>query len=224
MGNLSRDDIVSQGLRRGGNTDITTQAIEHLDNMLRSLYTGFDWPFLKRRKEDVSLVSGATSLSFGAGSGGVTAEISKIYDPIYIRTTDYTIQRRVARFMEFLEGGDTWGLQNAAGVPNLFKGEVDLTTQGKWVLRPDRIPDRNLLLLLNYMEIPVTLSGGDKPIYPNDQTLVLGVVAFVRDYDDREDKDGALAKYEAAAGMDRVKYGQSMGMNQRIGLDPNTFK
>jgi hypothetical protein len=231
VGALTRAEIVTQGLREAGNTSLTTRGNEWLNRWLRSQYMALDWPFLQRRATGISLALGATSVSFGAGSS-VTPQVQRIHDPVWLYNTDYTVRRK-ARIVSLLDGDEDRDetINNPSthkGVPTTFKARPDATTEGKWTLVPEVIPDRSLLIALDYTELPDninTATAGDstKPRYPNDDTMIQAVYVAALKHDKA---DNYMAERDVLASMvlaDRVKFGAALGINDTWGLDPKVF-
>lgn len=232
MGSLTRAQIVTQGLREAGDTSLTTRGNEWLNRWLRSQYMALDWPFLQRRLEAFALVTDATYVRVGAGAT-VTPHIQRIHDPVWVYKSDYSIRRK-ARIVSLLDGDinsdETVNRPSGhRGVPASFKVRPNATTGGRWDLIPDVFPDRDLLLALDYTELPDnidTSSSGDStiPRYPNDDTLVKCVEVAALKY---LKSDNYMAERDVLANMvlnDRVKFGAALGINDTWGLDPKVFR
>lgn len=228
MGDLTRAQLVSAGLNKAGNTDLTTLANVWFNAWLRSTYAAWPWPFLQRRITAVSLTTGATSLSLGNGSNGVTAEIQRIHDPIWIGQGTYST-RALARIRQ-LHGGDAEKDEylrpsTEKGLCTEFKVRADSSSPGRWTLIPYPFPDKNYLLAIDYQERPAAISAdATVPPYPNDRTMIQAVICDALQYM----KDPAYRdELEVLAAMvvdDRVKFGEVTGLNDELGLDPKTFR
>lgn len=186
------------------------------------------WPFLQRRASQLSLTSGTGTKTVGAGSGGVTGLIQRIYDPIYIYTSD-KLSRGMIRFRE-LAGEDVAFDEDARpttqiGMPNTVKGRPTAGTWGSWDLIVDPIPDRNYLISFDYTIQPSDINGTtDIPLYPNDRTMVHLVAAMALAHMGDE-RAGEMREIAAAMTVDdRMKYGRALGINDSWGLDKDSFR
>jgi hypothetical protein len=238
MGQLTRAQIVTQALSKAGAdaTALTTLANTWLNTRLRTLYASWPWPFLHRPVSAIPLAAGTTALVVGAGSGGITNEIKRILDPLYIYDSAYTTKGKI-RIRALLD--ETLDMELATqdtalnrGRPELVKVVADSALWGRWNLIPYPVPDKAYLLKLDYIEQPAdinTAAGGDavKPIYPSDRTLVAAVVAEILAYDEGLESPAAAVaeeEYGALAVQDRVRYGEVFGTNDQLGLDGSVFR
>lgn len=232
MGTLARSEIVARGLRLAGDTTLTTRANEWLNSWLRSQYAAWPWPFLIKRASSLTLAQGATSLTVGAGSGGVSDVIRQVRDPIFVYTTDKSmrVKARISQIADpSLAADESTILSTAIGVPPYFKVRAEGTTFGKWVLYPSLIPDRALLVAFDYLVQPAdidTSTGGDStvPLYPDDETMIQAVfvagLKYLKRYDELATEDATLSAMKSG---DRLKWGEVLGTNGAMGLDPNVF-
>lgn len=224
--------LISEALLLAGDSSLTSRAVVWLNQWLRSQYMAWPWPFLKRRASGLSLSAGTGTLLVGAGNGGVSNLIQRIYDPIYLYTPDKQT-KGVVRFQELL-GGDIAFDEDArpttqTGIPTRVKGNPH-TTAGAWQLVFDPIPDRAYLISFDYTLQPADEatsagSGGSAQVlYPNDRTIVHAIASMALAYM----KDEGAAEMRALAATmavdDRTKYGKVLGMNDTWGLDGNTFE
>lgn len=229
MGQQTRTEIVSEALLLAGNSGLTTNANSWLNNWLRSAYTAWPWPFLHRSISSLALSSGATSLSLGAGSNGVTLEISRIFDPIRVYTSTFADrgQARIIPFVQFNADLDE-RINNpvSVGMPATFKVAPDTSLWGKWSLKPWPIPDKDYLLAIDYLVVPAELSSNsDVPLYPNDRTMVQAVMAQALKYMKMKDEYGeAMQILSSMVVDDRLKFGTVPGINDTVPLDPTTFR
>ncbi len=234
MGQLTRAQIVTRGLELAGRTNLTTQANVWLNAWLRETYRSWTWPFLHKRLAGVSLASGTTSLSFGAGAGGETLEVPHIYDPLRIYTSNKSIRSNVRVRSVF--GGDPTmdddlvDEDNQVGTPELVRIRPDTSAWGKWALKFYPIPNQTFLLALDYIVQPAdidTTSGGDDevPIYPNDGTMIQAVLVaamkYLHKYEEAAQADGDLGNMKAG---DKVRYGMSPGLGTKLELDSRYFR
>lgn len=231
MGVLTRGEIITEGLLRAGKEPgtLATRAATMLNARIRSLEKGAPWAWLLKRREGLALGTGVTSLSIGAGAGGVSNEIKIIRSPILVYAAAYNT--RVLATIEQLQGNFAdLGYDPASnrGVPYCFRVRMDATTWGKWVLLPNPIPDRDLLLGIDYQELsPAMTDDAEIPRYPNDQTLIQAVAldAWIHMYGpDSPEAQAASDDFSALAARDRAEFGIVPGINDELGLDPATFR
>ncbi len=231
---MTRGELVTQSLRNAGVSDtLGTRANEWLNSWLASQYEAWPWPFLRRKASAITFTSGSTSKTVGAGQGGITNGIQRIYDPMYIYSSAYTVRGEV-RIISIDDQGMNANevINNPAthtGLPTAMKVYFNSAYQGALDLVPNTFPDRDLLLAFDYLEIPAIIdetSSGDstKPLYPNDQTIKQALKAHALDYDKRgKEAQEAFAVLSAMIQADRVKYGARMGHNSTWGKDPTVY-
>lgn len=230
MGQLTRAQIVEHGLAKAGAPEnLTSEAEVWLNAWLRSQYRAWPWPFLQRRVTGVALGTGVQSLTLGAGAGGVTLEIARILDPLFIYSSGYTKQGRVR--VRNITGGypaDDEIINNPVtniGQPAQCKVRADTTLWGKWVLWFTPVPNADYLLAIDYIVQPADIAAdATVPIYPNDRTMIQAVLADAYQHQDDERYNDALQVLASMVVDDRVKYGEVAGTNDVIGLDPSTFR
>lgn len=230
MGARTRSSIVSAGLALAGRGDLTTLANGWLDDWLRDQYKAWPWPQLQKRKITIALATGATNVDIGAGSSGVTNEIIRIHDPIYIYSSDYRI-RDLVRLSALVGSGSDMQLdiQDSTlnrGRPSYAKARpYSGGTEGKWNLAFDTTADQDYLLALDYVEMPAALADGDRPVFPSDEVMVMAIqsktLSFMQRYAEADVLD---RKIDAKLLTARTYQGESPGLNDSIGLDPNVFR
>lgn len=233
MGALTRDQIVTAGLGKAGNlsTALRTRIETEFQAWLDRQYSAWSWPFLKKRAVGLSLSSGATSLTIGAGSGGVTLEIIRLVSPILFYTTDRTTVGKAplvqvagsnsVQFDETLQNSATW-----IGTPTSFKARNG-TVRGRWDLIPMPFPDRALNIAIDYYERPAALGASTVPIYPEDATMIQAVNALALVDQKGEDSPAAITANDRTSNMlarDRSTHGQVPGENDILQLDSSVFK
>ena len=231
MGQLTRAQIVDEGINLAGNSQLTTRANTWLNAWLRSQYAAWPWPFLHKRISGVALASASTSLLLGAGSNGVTAEIRRVLDPIQLYDSAYSLKGQL-RIRPNNGANPLWDESSnnpsLTGLPSHIKVAQD-TLWGRWKLYPWPIPQTNYLLAIDYLEAPADLSAdASVPIYPNDRTMIQAVYTDALKYEQAgEDMTQYRAELEVLGRMvvdDRMKYGDVTGTNDQLGLDTNTFR
>lgn len=229
MGQLTRDEIVSNGLNLAGKTSLTTLANTWLNAWLKSTYEAWPWPFLLKQATGISLTSGATSLTLGSGSGGISGLIQNIFDPIFVYSSDFRT-RGEARVRQLLTGpvekenyvSDPTTIK---GLPSQFKCRESDTTEGQWTLQPYPLPQQDYLLSVNYKLTPAAISSGSSiPRYPNDRTLMQAVMVEALKYMGDERYGEALDVLRSLVNEDKMKSGNKTGSNDVLGLDEGVFR
>lgn len=235
MGQLTRAQIVLQGLQRAGRTDLTERATEALRNWLRSQYRAWPFWFLRQSREALALPAGTTALKVGTGEGGVTNEIQRILSPIHVYATDYSTNA-VALITSLDQDEGTADVRVSStslrrGLPTTFKIRKATAASGGtcWQLVPNPVPDRSYLLTFDYIELPTDAipSTSTIPLYPNDQTMVMAVEAFAFRYSNGPtdpDYMAAAAEVSEMVKADRIKDGQQPGTNDVVSLASDIYR
>lgn len=231
MGQLTRLQIVTEGMRLAGNTAVGTQANIWLNAWLRSVYRSWTWPFLHRKTTGVALNAGVTSISFGAGSS-IAEEVQHIFDPVKVYTADKRTLG-IARIRQLMDGSlyqdedlIDWSQAGNRALPYWMRIRPDDTLWGKWTLLPYPVADNNYLLKIEYLIQPADISSDStKPIYPNDETMVQAVkvdtLNYMHLFEPYALEKQILNEMRTA---DKVKYGSVMGINDRLTLDQGVFR
>lgn len=237
MGLLTRTEIITQGQAEAGVRGKDTRLLEALVLWEQSQYKKWPFKFLQKRKEQLSLPAGTTSLRVGAGESGITNLIQKIHNPIFIGASGYTTASKAniigfanqdLAFEEKLANPTT-----TRGLPTGFKVYHDLSTVAPYrsckMLVPVPVPDRDYLITFSYWEIPATAqsgTGGGIPLYPNDQTMKKFVEMMATKWvNGAADPDYQTLRDELSAMVlnDQVKEGQAEGHLTEVPRDPVIF-
>lgn len=237
MGALTRKQIVTRGLFEAGcPSTLETRINERLNAWLRSQYAALDWPYLTKKATEVPYNTGDTSVNFGVstGTGSPATGVRRVIDPILIYRSDYSVRGRM-RVSTVFNGSLTDDLtvndpSKHKGIPTTCKVRPHASVQDAFTIFPNVAADRDLLLAIDYVEIPDSIdetSAGDstRPVYPNDRTLIEAVKYLALELE-RKVAD-ARAVLEVVGGMvgdDKLKYGALPGINQTWGLDPKIFR
>ncbi len=231
MGEMTRGEIITAGLRKAGNTNLTLPAQTWLNASLRTQYKAWPWPFLIETATAVPLVAGSTGVVVGGGNGGVTDKFYYPYAPIYVYTTDYT-SRNTALIRQLVGGpiGMDLSVINPAtgqGLPCQFQiSKASGQVYGIWNFIPWPIPNRDYLLTFKYQKMEPNLNDdGQVPLYPSDETMIEMVVASalldMKDYAAAQASEGKL---HALCIGDRLKYGTIPGSNTLWEMDKGVFR
>jgi hypothetical protein len=230
MGIYTRAQLITKGILTAGRDDLASPIGDNFDVWLRSVYAMWPWPFLIRRKSALSLPTGTQSLSVGAGASGITAEIQRLIEPIWVYDSTYAT-KSLAKIRQLT--GRQWTDEDIndpatfRGLPGEFKARADTSTWGKWSLIPIARPDKDYLISFDYLEMPVAPLDTDKPFYPNDRTMLQAIFSETLKYTkgaDSPDYQQALELLVAQINDDKMKFGQSPGINDLLQLDPGIFK
>lgn len=236
MARRTATSIIAAGLQLAGDTSLTTHAQGWLNDGLRSLYKDWPWPFLMKRKTGLALAQGASSAAFGAGSGGESLDVSRIYDPIWVTTSDYQTKAR-ARVMMYpptaIQDAGIDDPSNNSGRPDAFRVTPDQTVPGKFNLLGSKVADKAYLLNFDYLYVPADITDfTSSPLYPQDETLVQFIMAMAMVHMAApEEKAQMLASmlgpgsvFRTLAMQDKMRYGSSEGVNEDQVLDPEVFR
>jgi hypothetical protein len=229
MGQRTHDQLISEALLEAGDTRLTARASIWLNDWLRSAYAAAAWPFVTRNVV-YSLAADVTSFTLGGGSGGVTNQIKRVFDPLGIRSSDYSVrgEARVMQLAGTFENPDPF-LDNPAtnrGIPTKFQVWAGAAA-GVWTLYPQPVPDRALQLIIKYHEIPADIAGGQVPVYPNDRTMKQSVIQKALAHVYGSTSQEALAAADTLQDLftgDKIKYVVVPGTNDYHPLDPTVFR
>lgn len=225
MGQLTRDQIVSEGQLLAGRDDNATASAAWLQRWLDSVASSWPWPVLQTEATAIAVTSGVASVTLGNGSGGITPKMLKVLDNIWLYDSTRTSRRRIRIRHQLSSPGDRIGATDNTGTPSnvrLFNSSF-----GVWVLYFDAIPDRAYLLTIPYLALPVALaSGSEVPWYPNDETMVQWVAFKNREFYEGIESPACQAAQQNLAQMlsnDRMRHGQVTGVNDSMILDASVF-
>lgn len=231
MARLTFDQLITYGGLVGQNNAVTTWVGVKLKAWLRKHYSEWAWPFLINQATGITLSSGASSLTVGAGAGGLTPQICRIFSPIYFRTGTYSTRGRAP--VRLIVGDDfsmATGQVNPVtqiGPPQSFTVLPNTTAAGlqNMVLTPYPFPDQAYTLAFTYQKLPDDPAGTDVPIYPNEVTLIQAAKVATLEYDQTNDP---VYKQEAdilaqMAITDRSVYGGNPSFGDYMQLDTSVF-
>lgn len=227
MGALTLDEIVEAGLALTPRTDVGAQAKVQLKAWLRRHARDWPWPILKRVRTGLALSAGTQSFVFGSGNSGVTEKVSRILDPIWLYDSGYTLRQKV-RIRTRTDGDpahDETVNNPSTNVGLPVRAKVRYETYGELIVVPTPVPDRALLLKLDYIIVPDDPADDEAPWYESDDTMIKYVEVFGNQYARRYDI--AAQEREVLAAMqreDRVRYGQIDGDNTTLPLDSSVFR
>lgn len=233
MGKLTRTQILSQGINLAGKNSSSTAFVSLValswNAWLRSTYKGWLWPYLVEQASGISLVLGTSSLTVGGGQGGITDDVAEVFDPIYLYSSDFAYLGR-ARVRQ-IRGGIAErepaiiNPTNNKGMPIEFKARPSPTVEGRLILTPYPFPERNYLLALDYKMQPAdTTVDGDIPRYENDRTLIQAAKVCTLEHMKDVTYLSELDILATMVSQDFSKDASRTGINDNLGLDPNTFK
>lgn len=231
MGQLTRDTILSEALLLAGDDRLTERAKVWLNTWLTATYDRFNWPFLQRNYQGMPFASGVTKITIGNGLpvGNVIAEqIKYINSPIGVYDSGYTLL--VNANVQQVSSLPEQYMSNPAtniGVPTLFRVRHAVSQWGKWDIVPNIVPDRNLLLAINYQPTVLHITDGTQvPIYPNDRTMIQAVITEAYRYmRSMEEYAHELEVLSEMVKGDKLTYGTGVpGSQDVLQLDPAVFR
>jgi hypothetical protein len=230
MGARTVSQIVAEGLAMAGASDsLLTRGKEWLRLWLQSQYDSWDWAFLYREVEGLSLPSGSQTITIGVGDQGIQEAIRKFNDPFFLYDASYSVRSKIhirEAHSSNLNFDET--INNPAtnrGVPQFVKVRPT-PTWGKWSLVFNRHADRDYLVKGSYFFRPDDDGDDATPLYPNDRTMMRVVEAEALRWKKLGDEyHAALNILSSLSANDRLRYGISSGIHDTpFGLDPNVFR
>lgn len=226
MGQLTRDQVVSEGQLLAGRDDNATASNSWLQRWLDSVAASWAWPTLHDEAVGIVITAGTASVTVGGGSGGITPKLLKILDNMWLYDSTRTFRRRL-RLKHFIgDPVDRIGATDNTGTPSSVR--VKQTTFGTWILYFDVIPNQAYLMTVPYIFLPATIvSGSEIPWYPNDETMVQAVAFKNLEFYMGKDAPPVQAAQQQLASLatnDRSRYGTNPGINDNLILDPSVFK
>jgi len=232
MGAKTMGTIISEAGLLAGRDDLEDEVLAWVNNWLRQTYLSWDYPFLHRSREALSLPAGTTSLDIGAGQSGVTPEIQRILDPVWVYKSDYSYKGQ-ARLRQLTGGNNTRAEDRihdssvGRGAPQQVRVRPHSSTYGRWSLVFLPVPDAAYLLALDYIELPANLTTAGIPLYPNDLTLVqaatTAALLFANGHDSPDYHD-AMQVLGRRTAEDKSRLGSTPGVNDQLPLDGGVFR
>lgn len=225
MAQLTRDQIVSEGQLLAGRDDNATASNGWLQRWLDSVAASYVWPVLQTETIGISVPSGSTSLVLGNGSGGITEKVIKPLDNIWLYDSTRVFRRRLRIRHQLSAPIDRIGPSNNVGTPNAVRGFN--SSFGVWTLYFDVTPNQDYLLTFPYIRLPAAIvTGSEIPWYPSDETMVQLVCFKNLEFYNQKDDPQTLQAQQMLAGLlnsDRLRYGSTVGINNKMILDPTVF-
>jgi hypothetical protein len=209
MGQLTRAEIVTEGLEMAGNTGLTTRANVWLNLWLSKVYTQWPWAFLQNHYGPISVAVGTQKVTFGAGQN----TDDRIHTIRRALLTD-PVSGVVSTELQLRSSSSVNALDILSGVSATNYGQprvlhvVPSSTAGQWELYFSPRPAVATRLVLVAHFTPDHLSAdSDVPSYPNDETMMFAVyVAALRhQQDERWQSEAAELRRMIAA--DRSVHG-----------------
>lgn len=232
MGAKTIGTICDEGMLLAGRDDLDTEVLAWVNNWLRQTYLSWDYPFLHRSREALDLPASTTYLRVGGGNSGVTPQIQRILDPIWVYKSDFSY-RGQARIRQLTGGTDTRNenrLQNTStnlGPPTQVRVRPWAGVYGQWKLEFMPVPEAAYLLTFDYIELPDNLVAADTPMYPNDLTMVqaalVATLLYSNGHDSRDYQD-AIQVLARRVTEDKARFGATPGINDVLQLDGGVFR
>lgn len=224
MGQMTRLQIVTEGMLMAGRDNLAVRANIWLQTWLDSVAASWPWPVNIRESLVVPVTAGTNTVSVGGGDSGVTEKIIRILDNCSIFTAASQARSSV-RLNQFLTTSARTDAAAGRSMPSSVR--TSQTTFGKFTLTFNSVPDQAYLLAFSYVALPVPLGADtDIPWYPNDLTMQQWVTARTLLYDDGPSGayQVALDEVKAMLANDRIRHGTQPGMNDTLRLDSSVFR
>jgi hypothetical protein len=226
MGRLTRGELVSEGQLLAGRDDMATQAASWLQRWLDAVAASWPWPSLHSEAVGIALGTGVSTLTLGGGSGGITGDILKIQDNVWMYDSTKTFRRRIRIRHQLSAPADRINASTMTGPPATAR--IFASTFGKYTMYFEPIPDKDYLLTIPYLLLPAKLTtDADVPWFANDETMVQAIAFKVSEFHNGKDHPVTSAFQQNLAGLlsnDRIRYGAIVGVNDGMPLDPTVFR
>lgn len=231
MARLTFDEILEHGGLVGQNEDVSTWQAIKMKAWLRKHFAAWPWPFLIKQATGVSVTAGTTGKDIGAGNGGITNQISRIFAPIYWRGATYS-QRGKAMVRPFVDApveiqDDLNDSSVMRGAPQVVAIQDKISSLGLLykTLTLFPAPDQTYSLSFSYQEIPADPDGDDVPQYPNEITLIQAAKVAALEYDQTNDPVymQELRLLGEMVSADRAAYGANPSFGDFMQLDSTIF-
>lgn len=227
MGKLTVAEIIREGGLLAGDTSKAARAGVDFRAWLRSQYASFLWPFLQAWSNPIDLNAGATSITVGAGAGGINRHILRILDPIYIYPTDYAWKAPVRVVTSTGDNDalfpDSFLANKPRGCPTVCRVQNG-PHSGERIIDFNVAADKPYKLKIGVHYLPDDPADNEVPLYPNDHTMIQAVAVFVLKYMKADNYPAELEVLVNKVNDDRLKYGIETGINDQILLDPKVFR
>lgn len=219
----------------------------YLNQWLRSRAQDQMWPELIKRGKTISVPQGQQDVVVGATPGGsansgISDQIFRIVDPIWIYSSDYS-SRGEARIRHLFGGtiDDDETINDPTtnkGIPTLVKARIagyapgTKPQLGAWALVFTPYPDKAYLAVIDYSIIPAdldtTVGGADAstaPWYPNDLTMLSYIEHLGHRFKQRSQL-AAMKLQETNESIlnDRMKLGTVPGTDDVNEVDEGMFR
>lgn len=230
MARLTVAQLVAQGGVLAGNDAAPTWVTTKFNAWLRKHYAAWAWPFLIKQATGIILPAGVASLDVGAGNGGLTPQISRIFSPIYFRANGFNTRGKAP--VRQLVGGPASAMNGnfdatSKGQPQAFTTSPQSAADGTQYQTLGVYPytDLQYTLAFTYQQLPDDIASTAVPAYPNEMTLIQACKCAAIEYDSSNSpwftsEEGILASMVTA---DRDAYGGNDSFGNTIQLDDAVF-
>lgn len=241
MGDVAFSTLRSQGGLLAGDDELDAAITAKVKRWLRQQAAGWTWPVLRQRYSNIALAAGATRLQIGGGVGAAVdetganvtvGELIRIFDPMWCYDATYGTKQRVNITKDTSVNAYADESINdptrSTGTPVVAKVKplLSSTVLGQMLIFPRPVPDKAYLLALDAQVMPADPGESDFLWYPNDETVIKAVEAFVYNYNDGASSPDYITAQKQLTEMvaeDRRKYGVIPGANDHMGLDSAVF-
>lgn len=226
MGSLTHDQIINEGLELAGNISLTTRAQKWLTLLLRDLMDKFTLPQQVSFQGSKNMASGTSSVLVGGASGEILLnyEIRGVRKAWISVDTTYTDQDEIEVVPQSRVGVPTGLNSTKTGRPsrlyltpnvNSFAASFDLVTDRAYTL---------VVLAEGILGTYTAYSAALVNVYPNDFTLVQGIMALALKHQKDETAPMEWQEYLRMVREDRVSYGNKGNANKKMELNSRTFR
>jgi hypothetical protein len=227
MAQLTRLQLVTEGMLLGQRQDIAAQAAAWLQRWLDSVAASWPWPLLHQEAIGVPVAAGVQSISVGgAGSVGETRKVLRIIDNMYWYTAAQPSPIPLPLVQQQSSPQDHITVPGNTGTPT--RARLFNPVFGTWTIGLSPYPNQAILLSIPYIVLPAALaSDSDVPWYPNDETMVQAIAFKTFEYFQGKDDDQTQAAQQLLASSianDRIRYGSVDSINSLTRLNPSRFK
>lgn len=228
MGSRTRDDIIMEGMNRGGRDNMLTVMAGNLNDWLDRMGRSWTWPKLTRRRGEIPLNAGTAQVLIGNGSSGVAERVTHLIGKplIYDEAT-----RRVRGRLTLVDYVDEYSNAQVAGggstvAPSFYT--VETVSENQLRLMFSTLADQNYLMDMVLHLLPARLTSGTEiPWYPEDSTMIQAIMAATLRSENGVDSpsyQSAVAELDDMVANDRIKHGVTSTLNAVFGLNSEVYR
>lgn len=230
MGSLTQAQLIATATGLAGNTGIAASAQAWLKLLVNDLYSRADWPFLpgKDTNTPVTLAAGGYQHTLGASGDAFTG--FSVTDVRRVRMAEagsdigsaWDVPVRSQPSME--EGLAPPGNTTKTGRPLYAVLRTDVAGKVKVEFYPKADKAYYVWYSIEGDFTDSVYSASATLAYPNDRTIVQGLLSYCLLHQSDERQPVAEQKFEQMVTKDLVKYGGKLKRNQKWNLSREKFK